>query len=417
MNYPARLIMLMVMHLFIIACTKEKQDLNQKPTLAFSGEADGLKLNLTGTSSVKTGKVVKMKVDWSDSYSNVFENNDFSQFEFSHTYLNPGNYQAIVTVFSSLGDSAFLAKDFAVDFHETSLAGIKETLFKASADEYLILTLNLHTYQESSQNEKFQLIADLIGKMDVDFVLFQECAQHKSSAIDHGIIRIDNMAKVISDRIKQGYGIDYQYAWDWSHYGWEVWEEGLAVMTKYPILASDSRYISVSTSKNTITSRKAVYASCQLSDRQINLFSVHTHWRTSLTDEEQNQQIFKLKEMVAEKESTILNAGSIVGGDFNGNPTSEYPWSEGYHSMMNGNEYTDALLDAYPDANNIPPLSAYYTIGGDFPGRIDFVFAKNSLNATVMDAQIIFTNDVVGRVSDHFGVLTKVRLNELLFGL
>ncbi|MBS4058391.1 MAG: endonuclease/exonuclease/phosphatase family protein [Bacteroidales bacterium] len=405
------LIALMLMSLLITGCTKEKDSINQKPTLAFSGVADGLKLTLTGTSSDKNGKVIKLKIDWNDAHTDVFENNDFSHFNISHAYLNPGNYQPIVTVFNISGDSAFLMKDFAVDFHETSLAGIKETLFKASADEYLILTVNLHTYQESSQNEKFQLITDLIGKMDVDFVLFQECAQHKSSAIAHGIIRVDNMAKVISDRVKQSYGIDYQYVWDWSHYGWEVWEEGLAVMTRYPIVASDSRYISVSTSKNSITSRKTVYATCQLSDRQINLFSVHTHWRTSLTDEEQNQQISRLKEMVVEKEAAFGGAGSLVAGDFNGNPTSEFPWSEGYHGMMNGNEYTDALLNVYPEANNIPPLSAYYTIGGTLPGRIDYVFVKNSLNASVMDTQIIFTDDVIGRVSDHFGVLTKIRLN------
>jgi hypothetical protein len=34
---------------------------------------------------------------------------------------------------------------------------------------------------------------------------------------------------------------------------------------------------------------------------------------------------------------------------------------------------------------------------------------KNPL-IRVVDSQIIFTNEVVGKVSDHFGILTKVRL-------
>jgi maltose 6'-phosphate phosphatase len=290
----------------------------------------------------------------------------------------------------------------------TKLEGIKTTMFKSSGNEFLILTINLHTYQETRQNEKLNMIADVIGKMNIDFICFQECAQNRYAAITEGIIREDNMALVISKKIMEKYNIDYHFVWNWSHYGWDVWEEGVAVLSRYPVIQSVDRYVSSYTGTGNITSRKVIYASCQAPGGLFNIFSAHTHWRTSLSDEEQNNQINNIKSMVAEKGSSAPDLVSFVCGDFNGNPTSEYPWSEGYNMMMKTNDYSDTFLEIYADANLKPAQSVYNTIGGDFPGRIDYIFMKKNVHFKVTDSQIIFTNDVVGKVSDHFGVLTKV---------
>ena len=112
--------------------------------------------------------------------------------------------------------------------------------------------------------------------------------------------------------------------------------------------------------------------------------------------------------MVVEKESLAPGVLSFVCGDFNGNPTSDYPWSEGYNTMMRASDYSDSFLEIYPDANRKPARSIYNTVGGDLPGRIDYIFMKKNARFKVVDSQIIFTNDVVGNVSDHYGVLTKV---------
>ncbi|MCK7534287.1 MAG: hypothetical protein MZV63_26355 [Marinilabiliales bacterium] len=190
-----------------------------------------------------------------------------------------------------------------LNYKETSLENIKESMFKLSDNEYLILTINLHTYQETRQNEKFNLLTDVIGKMDIDFIAFQECAQHNQATITEGIIREDNMALVISNRLKEKFNVDYNFVWHWAHYGWSVWEEGVAVLSKHPLIETDNRYVSTSTSINSITSRKVIYGSYQLGVDRIHIFSAHTHWRTSETDEEQNNQIKKIKLMVNEKET------------------------------------------------------------------------------------------------------------------
>lgn len=393
----------------LIGCEK---DINESPALNFSNIIDGLEVTLIGSANDSDGAIIEVKIDWGDNSSLDFINNDFDNFSTKHIYNEPENYIITVSIKDNSGAILTDSVNVVLDFKGTSLNGIKESLFKVSDDEYLILTINLHTYQEAQQNEKFNLITDVIGMMDIDFIAFQECAQNKSSNIVDGIVRYDNMALILSEKLSEKYNVSYNYVWNWSHYGWTVWEEGVAILSKYTLINSDDRYVSTSTSTSNIESRKVIYGSYQIPGvGLINLFSAHLHWRTSLTSEEQNNQIKNVKEMLDEKESLVSGTDviSFVCGDFNGNPTSEYPWSEGYNTMMRNGDYTDTFLEVYPLANNKPAQSLYYTIGGDLPGRIDYIFMKNNSNFKVVDSQIIFTSEIIGRVSDHFGVLTKVK--------
>ncbi len=298
------------------------------------------------------------------------------------------------------------------------LMGINATTYKMGNDELLVLTLNMHTYQEENQSTKFDMIVETIAKMDIDILLLQECAQHQDSpnVSEGNPIRIDNMAYILSQKLKHEYQLDYYFVWDWAHYGWNVWEEGVAVLSKYPILDWESRYISTYTSKSIgsweTISRMAIYASIDVPwFGRVNAFSVHLSWRVTETDEEQNNQIKRLKAFVAEKENlTSEPVLSFVGGDFNGNPTSDPPWSEGYETMMVNNNYVDSYLEVYSDANFIPSQRKHDTVKGDLPGRIDYIFMKeNNQTYSVEASQIIFTPIVVGEVSDHYGVISKVK--------
>jgi maltose 6'-phosphate phosphatase len=396
--------------LFLFGCSKTQDQPNQKPNLNLSFTTNGLELQLSGSSTDNDGVVTDISINWGDNKVNRFSNNDFSQLLFNHTYLNPSTYEIIVIATDDAGDSTSFILNAVVDFKETSLAGVKQTLFKKEAGEYLVLTINLHTYQESQQNEKFNLLTDVIGLMDIDFIAFQECAQHKTAPVFEGIIREDNMALEISRRLIKKYNIDYSYVWAWSHYGWEVWEEGVAVMSKFPLIDHDDRYVSTATGTNTISSRKVIYAAYQIPEGNMHIFSAHTHWRTSLNDVEQNRQIDKIKAMTDEKEVIGNPVFSIVCGDFNVNPTSDSPWSEGYFRMVRDDIFQDSFLAIYPDANNKPAQAIYNTIGGNLPGRIDYIFNKVNPHLIIMDSQIIFTPGIIGKVSDHSGVLTKIKI-------
>ena len=393
-------------------CDKDQASVNQKPQIAINPVNEGLQITLKGAITDADGSISNVVIHWGDTKSEYVMYSDFAALEVSHIYPDPATYSIKVVAFDNENDSTVESYSVNVNFKETSLAGIKESMFKVSENEYLILTINLHTYQETRQNEKFNLITDVIGMMNVDFAAFQECAQNKSAAITSGIIREDNMALLLSDRIKVKYNADYNYVWNWAHYGWTVWEEGVAILSRHPLLNTEDRYISTYTGTSDITSRKVIYGSYQTPDGIFDVFSAHTHWRLTETDEEQNNQIKKIKSMAAEKWALTSDSLAFICGDFNGNPTSDYPWSEGYFTMMQNNEYTDTFLHVYPEANNKPALSIYNTIGGDFPGRIDYIFMKNNPHFTVIDSQIIFTTEVVGTVSDHFGILTKVKYSE-----
>ena len=403
---------ILIVLLSFSGCDKEQPSGNQKPQIAINPVNEGLQVSLNGAVTDADGSISNVVIYWGDDKSEYLMYTDFAALEVSHIYPDPATYTIKVVAFDNENDSTVGSFSVDVDFKETSLSGIKESMFKVSEKEYLILTLNLHTYQEIRQSEKFNLITDVIGMMNIDFVAFQECAQNKSAATISGIIREDNMALVVSDRLKTKYNAEYNFVWNWAHYGWTVWEEGVAILSRYPLINSEDRYISTFTGTSDITSRKVIHGSYQTPDGIFNLFSAHTHWRLTESDEEQNNQIKKIKSMAAEKWALTSDSLTFICGDYNGNPTSDYPWSEGYNTMMQNNDYTDTFLNIYPGANNRPAQGIYQTIGGDFPGRIDYIFLKNNPHLKVIDSQIIFTNEIVGNVSDHFGVLTKVKYSD-----
>lgn len=395
--------------LLLWGCEKDNLLDNVPPVINTTNLIEGLNVTIQGNISDADGSITKVMVDWGDTKTATLQSASFTNLQEKHTYSAPKTYTIKITAFDNSGDSTFIVTDVAVDYPETSLSAIKSTLSKNSATEFLILTLNLHTYQETNQLAKFNMIADVIGKMDVDFVAFQECAQNKSTAIENGIIRKDNAALIICQILKSKYNVDYNFTWGWSHYGWDIWEEGVAVLSKHTKIDSEDRYISTSTTTSNITSRKAIYGSYETASGIFNIFSAHTHWRLSTTDAEQNSQINKLKAMATEKELITPAATTFICGDFNGNPTSDYPWSEGYYTMVANGDYIDSFLQIYPLANSKPAQAVYNSIEGSLPGRIDYIYMKNNAKFTIVESQFLFKADVVGQVSDHCGVLTKVR--------
>ena len=398
---------LLTMLMLLFSCT-ENIVVNEVPELNISHQINALEVTISGNAIDTDGTVHELLIDWGDNYLIKLINEDFSNINKSHSYAEPSNYIITITAFDDTEDSIVLSIPVTVDYKNISLETIKETMFKTADNEYLILTINLHTYQENAQEEKFKMLTDFIGQMDVDFIALQECAQHKSSVIVNGIIREDNMALIITNKLKESYNTNYNLTWEWAHYGWDVWEEGVAILSKHELLETEDRFISSNTTATNITSRKVIYGSYQIPQGRINLFSAHTHWRLSETDEEQTNQMKNIKQMVDEKETLNSTLVSFVCGDINSNPTSEYPWSEGYNTMMLNNEYLDSFLEIYSDANNKPAQSIYSTIGGDFPGRIDYIFMRENSHFRIMDSQIIFTSDVLGKISDHNAVITKI---------
>ena len=65
-----------------------------------------------------------------------------------------------------------------------------------------------------------------------------------------------NSAKIINDRLDSPYHL---YT-DWSHLGFDKYREGVAVLSRYPMVKQESKYVSNSHSPYNIHSRKVVMA-------------------------------------------------------------------------------------------------------------------------------------------------------------
>lgn len=267
-----------------------------------------------------------------------------------------------------------------------------------------VLTLNMHTYQEKNQEDKFAAIALAISRLNPDIICLQECAQDRKSPFllkHYGKdIRSDNMAQIISTMLREKYALNYDYYWDWSHYGWDRWEEGVAILSSHPILKYDSRYVSHNTEKTFWKSRNIVYAEIATNLGKINVFSAHMGWWTD-TEEPYKFQIDNLLKWETSLQNDKI-AATLLCGDFN-----ETANSEGYYYTVKTGRLTDSYLACLPNGM----LDA--TIGGKIDGwkngddlgkRIDYIFLGNGTRLRPLLAQRIFTEDCYGRVSDHVGV-------------
>lgn len=288
-----------------------------------------------------------------------------------------------------------------------------------------VLTLNLHTYQEirsesvaeselddESARERiasyaalFDRIAHGINELDPDIVCFQEVGEwsrgntQNPDAVQFGASD-SNMVHQILRRLNE----HYFYTMDWSHYGYGVWFEGSAILSKQALIETGSRFISNPDNNRYYSwkSRNVPMARLDVPGiGSVNVFSVHTGWWDDEEEPFQNQYRNLLAwagEIAAPRGTTILC------GDFNvpaGSMMQEF--------MTNGTGYSDQYALANPDS------SLDITIAGAIDGwedndsgqRVDYVLMNDDSPLRVDEARIVFTEEVYGTVSDHAGVYAR----------
>ena len=135
------------------------------------------------------------------------------------------------------------------------------------------LTLNCHSWQEKDQIEKIKKVASMIKEMQYDVIALQEVSQHKDSKIYKDNIKEDNYVKVLLDELKKINVDNYDYVWDFSHMGYDIYEEGLAILTRHKIVEKDSFYISKDKTITNYKSRKIVKATIEIDGENIDFYS------------------------------------------------------------------------------------------------------------------------------------------------
>ncbi len=107
-----------------------------------------------------------------------------------------------------------------------------------------LLTLNCHSWLEEEQLYKIKYLAKTIVEEKYDVIALQEASQSIKASIKEGNLKEDNYGLVLIEEIKKLGGEEYHLVWDYSHIGYDIYEEGLCILTKHKIVNSESFYIS-----------------------------------------------------------------------------------------------------------------------------------------------------------------------------
>lgn len=261
-----------------------------------------------------------------------------------------------------------------------------------------LLTLNCHSWQETHQIEKIKYLAKVIVENKYDVIALQEVSQSIDSDILFDNIRIDNYAVILINEIKELGGYTYDLVWDFSHIGYDKYEEGLAILSRHDILEKESFYITENKSVDFWKSRKIVKAVIEINNKAMDFYSCHLGWWDDC-DESFEEQVNELYKRV-EKGNEL----SFLMGDFNNNALIK---DEGYDFIK-----SKGLLDTYEISSK---KDSGITVREKIAGwddntedlRIDIIFTNKKID--VLESRVIFNNINKDVISDHFGVEVLIK--------
>lgn len=264
--------------------------------------------------------------------------------------------------------------------------------YSAKRDNFKVLILNLHCYQEKDQLAKLATIAQTIRELDIDVVCLQEVAEHWNDGAGDWE---SNTARIIHAQLPQ----PFHLVAEWSHRGFDRYREGVAILSRYPFIRTEARYVSANQDVYDIHSRKVIMGQISAPGvGVVNLFSAHLSW----WENGFRQQFDTLRAWV-DRRHTRTVAATLIGGDFN-----VKAGAQGYAHIVATSDYEDQFLRV-SDRRAFDAIFYKRAAGWEshlaHDGRIDFIFMKRGGKLRPIAAQRLFTGDRYRRVSDHEGFL------------
>jgi maltose 6'-phosphate phosphatase len=255
-----------------------------------------------------------------------------------------------------------------------------------------LLTLNCHSWQEENQLDKIKCLAVTIKEKSYDVIALQEVSQSIVEEKIAGKIKKDNFLTVLLNELKELGVTNYDYVWDFSHIGFEVYEEGLAILTKHNIEEKRSFFITQSEDTNNWKTRKIVGVKIRDNNELVSFYSCHLGW---WGDEEEpfKKQVDTLSEFVQEDETFFLM------GDFNNDANVK---GEGYEYLLSQGLYDTYQLAKEKDSGTTVEGKIAGWDGNKKDLRIDYIFTNKPIS--VNKSTIIFNGFNKPVISDHFGL-------------
>lgn len=271
-----------------------------------------------------------------------------------------------------------------------------------------LLTLNTNSYQGENPTNTMANLCEVIADSDYDVIALQEVNQEytadevKISELDNYIPAQDRVPVKADNyvyQIVQALGVSGQrWYWTWlpTHVGWNHYDEGLALLTRHPILKTNAFYVSKTTDYNNPKTRMALGILTEYNGKKEWYYSVHfDHWNDAIEPFDQEWDRFVNK--------AIETAHPLfVMGDFGNDAEVK---NEAYEYVLN----TTTLTDTFPNAEY---HDSGVTVDEYIPGwenkdhpkaiRTDFIFTNSDM--PVLSSEIVFNGAHKPKVSDHYGL-------------
>lgn len=269
-----------------------------------------------------------------------------------------------------------------------------------------IMTLNVHAWQEENQMDKIKQLAAFINEHQIDVISLQEVNQsmdeepvtapelsHYYSAEHEAVIKQDNYAYLLQKELKES----YHWTWVPVHVGFVTYDEGIAILSRTPIMDAMSEYVSQIKDYENFRTRKILGIHTETSGKATWFVNGHYGW---WSDEEPFQGQWDQTEL---KLAEVKQSQLFIMGDFNN--VAEIR-DEGYDYVVSKGWY-DLYLSAEERDEGATVVKA---IAGwednKKPLRIDYIFSNKPVS--VKSSNVVMNGKNGPVVSDHFGVMAQL---------
>jgi len=275
-----------------------------------------------------------------------------------------------------------------------------------------LLTLNTHSWIEEDPLEKLAAIKEQILVEEYDVISLQEVNQTMNAekaetdsyflSPNHGtIIKKDNFAFLLQQELKK-HGLDYYWSWVPNHIGYDQYDEGIAILTRFKLTHARGILLSRSNDYTDYHTRKALEVRFQANEKNYIVYGLHMSW---WQDETKSYPFLYEWNQLVKAWEPYQEENLLLMGDFN-NPA--HIEKEGYHVVSTHPH----LKDAYLAANE---KKGSHTVMKKIDGwennsdllRIDYIFVSSHLK--VKTYEVLFDGKNTPIVSDHFGVKVELK--------
>ncbi|MFM9278024.1 endonuclease/exonuclease/phosphatase family protein [Paenibacillus jiagnxiensis] len=270
-----------------------------------------------------------------------------------------------------------------------------------------LLTLNTHAWHEEHQLDKIGQLARFINEHRFDVIALQEVNQpmqdapvtaeglvHFTAAEHDAVIKHDNYAYLLQQKL------DETYYWTWAptHMSGRKYDEGVALLSRTPILETVSGYVSTGRDYASFRTRKIAGILTETGGAKTWFVSGHFGWWND--GEEPFRQQWDRAEAVLRscRSNPVFMMGDLNNAASVRDEGYDYVMQHGWHDLYEEAERRDegyTVLKAIAGwENNTDNL------------RIDYILSSMPVRAK--SSTVVLNGKTGPVVSDHFGVAAEL---------